>query len=210
MVLGSWLALSTVLVALGLGLSAWVFDGPLGQWDLDVTEWLERQRTTTMNDLSGFGSQLADTRTIVIGAGGVAALLLLRFRQEALLVVLAPAIEVTAFLVATFVVDRDRPPVEQLDAAPPTSSFPSGHVAAAFAFYLAAALVAANRLRSPVARLVVCSAAVLVPFWVAWSRLARGMHYPTDVVVGAVAGVVCVLLAVLVVRTVWVVDSGAS
>ena len=36
---------------------------------------------------------------------------------------------------------------------------------------------------------------ILVPFAVATARLYRGMHHPTDVVVGLLNGVVCAVLA---------------
>ena len=43
--------------------------------------------------------------------------------------------ELLAFLVVTAVVNRPRPGVPHLDAAAPTSSFPSGHTAPAVALY---------------------------------------------------------------------------
>lgn len=43
--------------------------------------------------------------------------------------------ELLTFLCVTLVVHRPRPPVARLDVAPETSSFPSGHTAAAVALY---------------------------------------------------------------------------
>jgi undecaprenyl-diphosphatase len=66
-----------------------------------------------------------------------------------------------------------------LGVAPPRSpSFPSGHAASAFAF---AAFVAAKqpRLAAPA---FVCATLV------AWSRCALGVHYPSDVLCGALLG----------------------
>jgi undecaprenyl-diphosphatase len=82
---------------------------------------------------------------------------------------------------ATALIDRPRPPVPHLDAElPPTSSFPSGHVAAAVCLYIG---VAALVLRATRAwwRWAVLGAAVLVVVAVALARLYRGAHHPTDV-----------------------------
>ena len=49
--------------------------------------------------------------------------------------------ELFVFLLVTNTVGRPRPPVPRLDQAPPTSSFPSGHTAAAVALYGCIALV---------------------------------------------------------------------
>jgi undecaprenyl-diphosphatase len=198
--------MSAALVALGLTLSAWFFAGPVGGWDARVVNWFADQRSDLVNGISTWGSRFSDTLVIVVGTATVAGFLLARRHwPDALFLVLAPAVEVTAFLVATLVVDRDRPGVVRLDEAPPTSSFPSGHVAAAVAFYVALALVVSNRTEWRLARLAAWLVAIVVPLTVAWSRMYRGMHYPTDVAVGYVAGLACVVLALVTVRTVCVV-----
>ena len=89
--------------------------------------------------------------------------------------------EVLIFLAASAVVGRTRPPVPHLDAVlPPTSSFPSGHTAAAICLYGA---IAALVLRGTRAwwRWVVLAVAVAVIVGVAFARLYRGAHHPTDV-----------------------------
>jgi undecaprenyl-diphosphatase len=196
-----WAVLTASLVGIGLALSAWAFDGSVGAWDRHVVDWFVLRRGPLGDVVSEWGSRLSDTITIIAGTGIVAVVLLVRRRwPSALFVVLAPSIEVTAFLVVTFVVDRERPAVPQLDVAPPTSSFPSGHVAAAVAFYVASALVLVWHHRSTVVRCLALVVAVVVPVVVLLSRLYRGMHHPSDVIVGYGAGLVCIALALLVVR----------
>jgi undecaprenyl-diphosphatase len=81
-------------------------------------------------------------------------------------------------------VHRHRPFVPQLGPHETTHSFPSGHAATSFA--CATVLSAfAPRLRLPLYAL-----AVLIAF----SRLYNGVHYPTDVVAGAVLGALTALL----------------
>ncbi len=83
---------------------------------------------------------------------------------------------------------RARPPVSHLDKAPPTSSFPSGHTAAAICMYGALALLSFERPRSLLLRGLLTLLAVAVPMAVALARVYRGMHYPTDVLGGAALG----------------------
>ena len=63
------------------------------------------------------------------------------------------------------------------------NSFPSGHTNAAFAFALAVCVAAPKRWMKITA---VCMAAVM-----GLSRLYVGVHYPTDVLVGALIGSLC-------------------
>ena len=78
-------------------------------------------------------------------------------------------------------------------------SFPSGHAMAAGAVFGILAIVAWRELRGHVrwAAVAVC---VGLPLCVAFSRVYLGVHYPTDVMAGLVAGVLWADLVVLVWR----------
>jgi len=79
-------------------------------------------------------------------------------------------------------VQRSRPqPFYGVD--PDSFSFPSGHVFFSFCFCSAMILILFRRSKRSVA---VCFAYVLA---VAWSRVYMGVHYPTDVIAGFVAGI---------------------
>lgn len=86
-------------------------------------------------------------------------------------------------------VDRPRPFLAHVDVAllisPPLhTSFPSGHAAAAFA--IASALFYANHRIGIVA--------VLIAIFVAFGRVAVGVHYVTDIIGGAILGAASVAL----------------
>jgi len=77
---------------------------------------------------------------------------------------------------------------------PTDVELPSGHVGASVALYTSLAVMATTIERTWLRRTVigVCS---VIPFLVAYARLYRGMHHLSDVVVGAVNGLVCAGLA---------------
>jgi undecaprenyl-diphosphatase len=87
-------------------------------------------------------------------------------------------------------VPRHRPFEHQLGPSERTHSFPSGHTATAFA---GATVLSAY---APRYRLAFYALACLIGF----SRLNNGVHYPTDVLAGAVLGVVTALLLLGAIR----------
>jgi membrane-associated phospholipid phosphatase len=188
--LGWALVLLVVLVALGWLLAKVVHDDGIGRADSGLSRWLAGERTPDLNTLTRWTTWLSETITVTVLAVVTVAITALVWRQwrEPMLVAVAVAGEVAIFLAITLLVDRRRPPVSHLDQAPPTSSFPSGHTAAAICLYGALAVLASQRARSALVRGLTLTLAVLIPLAVATARVYRGMHYLTDVVGGILLG----------------------
>jgi membrane-associated phospholipid phosphatase len=201
------LVLLVPTVLLGL-LMTKVLDGSrIGRWDVELPQWFEDHRTTGWNDATRWGSMLSDTLTVVAILAVLAILLACCKRWAAVAFLIgAPLLESTVFVTTTFLVDRDRPPVEQLDASPPTDSFPSGHVGAATALWIGLAILVFALTRNRWLRGLVVAAAILAPAAVAMSRLYRGMHHPSDILVGVLVGVAALIVSLLAVRTARAVD----
>ena len=158
--------------------------------DLSVDRWFAGHRTGALNVVTYIGTTLAQTTT-AIGVT-VVVVLLLRWRlgrwHESGIFIAVMAGELLIFLGVTAVIHESRPPVPRLDAAPPTSSFPSGHTAAALALYGGIAVMVLWVYGRRPATAIAAGVLFLVPVYVALSRLYRGMHYPSDVLAGALLG----------------------
>jgi len=197
----AYVALTAVCVGLGLALTDAGLAAGIRRWDVSVNRWFVGQRTGTLDSLTAVGSHLAETPTVV-GVGLIVVALVWWRRRDLYAVgilVFGLTLEVTVFVTTTLFVDRARPPVHHLDAAPPTSSFPSGHTAAAVVLYVGLVIVT-QRVWRRRAVTVLAALLLLVPVAVGLSRLYRGMHHPTDVLVGAALGTVALVIACVAVR----------
>lgn len=92
-------------------------------------------------------------------------------------------------------VGRDRPPTDGILTDGPGASFPSGHMVQVVAAVGLLVLVY-TQARSAARRTAVVGG-TLVALVVAWARLALGVHWLSDVVVGTLIGLFFVALAVL-------------
>ncbi len=190
------------MVGLGYLVTEVIPSTAIGKWDADVPRRLVEYRQEGVSE-SKLITSLSATPTIVALTALAAAVFRWMFGRwrESLVVIYAVVGETSIFMATTLLIDRPRPNVPKLDAAPPTSSFPSGHTAAAVCFYgaLAAIIIwhARHRWISVVA-VVVCAA---VPLTIAVSRVFRGMHYPTDVLAGGLLGAIWLTIVIVYMRT---------
>lgn len=189
------LLLFCAIVAVGF-----VITGPLGDLPGEVAVNRALQDGLTSSPfgmvVTDLWSRLGNTEIIIGVCVVVVAILWWRTRQWWLAIVPAIAISVqsSVFVAASAIVGRERPDVDQLDPAPPTSGFPSGHVGASTALYVVLALLA-QRIETPWLRRLVTGLCLLVPILVSVARIARGMHHLSDVIIGLLNGVVCAVLA---------------
>jgi len=179
----------------GVGL---LINGPLDDLKTEdaVSTALAAGRTDLWNAITMVWSRIGNTEIIIGVCIIMVALVWWRTREwwYAVVPALAISAQASVFVAATMITGRDRPEVEQLDPAPPTSSYPSGHMGAATALYLTFALMA-QRIEQTWLRRLVTALCVIVPLLVGYARLYRGMHHLSDIVIGAVNGVICMLLA---------------
>jgi membrane-associated phospholipid phosphatase len=201
--IAGFVVLAAIMIGLGLLLTQVLVPHGVGAWDNAVNEWFVRRRTPTLNTWTLWGSEVAMTPSVVgILLVATVALGIARRWREAGFLVIAVSVEASAFLATTLVVMRPRPTVPKLDTSPPTSSFPSGHVAAGIALYVGLAILLSAHLRSAVLRALIWLVAIAIPIAIALSRVYRGMHHPTDVLASLlILGPGSLLVATLAARS---------
>jgi undecaprenyl-diphosphatase len=191
------LAPAAVLFAVIVGIGFLIL-GPLGgiPAETEVSRSVQRGRTATWDAITAVWSHIGNTE-IIIGVCVVAVALVWWLTGQwwfAIVPAIAISVQATVFVIATTIVGRERPEVKHLDPAPPTSSYPSGHVGASVALYVTFALMA-QRIQIAWLRRLLTVLFLVVPVLVAYGRLYRGMHHLSDIVVGALNGLVCAILA---------------
>lgn len=183
-------AVAAAIVLLGLLITEVLARGLLAG-EPEVGRDIVAERTPTGNTATLVIGYLAATPTIIglTAAAAVACRIAFRRWRESVCIVLAVTGETLIFLLSTLLVERERPPVPQLDEAPPTSSYPSGHTAAAICYYGTIAAIVLWHSRHALLRGAVVIVAIVVPLLVGASRVYRGMHFPSDVLAGLLLGV---------------------
>jgi undecaprenyl-diphosphatase len=169
--------------------------------DRRFPHYLAAHRSAQLDALSYFWSNAGNTHAILavgLVAGAVALAAIRRWRPVVFLVVLMVG-ELLLFLASAAIVDRTRPDVPQLDDHLPTSSYPSGHVAATLCLYTGIALLVLPRTRAWW-RWLALVPVVLMPALVAAARMYRGMHHPTDIVGSLVLAALWLSVACLTIR----------
>ena len=162
-------------------------------------------RTPTMDQLTDVWSTSTDT-FVAIGLGIAYSLLVWALTKRwwlGLAPIAALTLESSVFVPVTNLTDRPRPPKElHMDAAPPTSSYPSGHTAAAFALYWTLAILA-TRIRNRPLRITVQAVCLVWPFLVGYAREYRAMHHISDIVIGALFGIWCAWIITRAIPGAW-------
>ncbi|MER7282568.1 phosphatase PAP2 family protein [Dactylosporangium sp. NPDC000244] len=178
----AWVLTFGALVALGIPLAHYRGGNGNILGDRTIPHWFAGHRTDVLGHITIVGSEVGNTHAILaIGLviGALALAVARRWRPVIFLVTVMFG-ELSLFLGSAAIVGRARPDVENMDGPMPTSSYPSGHVAATICIWATAAVLVMPRTRAWWRWLFV-AAAVLMPLWVAVSRMYRGMHHPTDI-----------------------------
>ena len=169
-------------------LAAAMLAGLTAPADLAIRESIHRLASDNLTTLSVYLSFVGSSPVWLAAAVLIAAGLWLAGRRKqasALAACLLGAIVLENVL--KLVLHRARPDVF-FGTLPATYSFPSGHALFAMCFYGALAIIATDSNLSIQKRAFVWFIAILLVLGIGLSRIYLGVHYPSDVLAGYLAG----------------------
>jgi undecaprenyl-diphosphatase len=180
--LASAVAFAVVAVVVG--------SGALYSLDQDIVHWVAGQRRPWLDKVMLQVTTLGDGIVVTMIALVASAFLwLTRHRWSAGMILMAVPGGQVVNNGLKLLFRRDRPDfVERIDAVA-TLSFPSGHAMSAVIAYGALAYVLARFEPTTTMRRATWAFAVLLILLIGASRTYLGVHYPSDVIAGYIAGV---------------------
>lgn len=185
-------------------------NGP-ASFDAPILMWFRNGNNVT--DLAGpdwiikiwlFLTWLGDTTPrVIVTLLTVISLLLLHRWRNALFIIAVLASGITLSTVLKYWIGRPRPQiVPHLDHVN-SMSFPSGHTFNSTLFYLVIVLVIAPLITRRYIRYSLYLAAFVLSIATGISRIALGVHWPTDVVAGWVVAAAWVFLCIKITKHYW-------
>lgn len=169
--------------------------------DLSVVESIVAERTAFLTDISEVGAIVG---SYVLSAIAALVAIYFAFRRQwgtAAFFALVPFVESAIYRLTSMAVPRERPDVIRLEDLPADASYPSGHVAASIAVYGGLVLVLGSRIEDRAVRWFAWAAAILIPAFVALSRMYQGMHHPLDVIGGVLVGLSAIVIVIFACRS---------
>jgi len=193
MVLGRpWVAGTLLGALLALAVAAGL-DGSrlLLTVDRPVSEWIIAHRNGFLDAFFRHVSFFGSTYVVLVGGAILALLALPKCRLAAGLIITATLIRPPFEWTLKVIVDRQRPDLGRLvNGIGP--SFPSGHVLAASVLWCMVPLVVSLYVQSRRVWWVAAITSVTAVFLIGCSRVYLGVHWPSDVVAGFIAGALLV------------------
>jgi len=200
--LGIFLAGALLIAAAALAVFGWVAEevgeGETHQFDMVIRGAVHNHATPLLTDImQGFSFLGSVGWTIAFGLLVVCACFYFhRPRIAAFLAITMAGVGALDY-VLKLAFHRPRPSAFY-GTSPASYSFPSGHALGSFCFYGILAAVVAKRMRGLKSKFLIWLVAAVLVCMIGLSRIYLGVHYPSDVIAGYLAGAVWVTAVAVV------------
>lgn len=192
------LVIFVVAINLFVELTDELMEKELKIYDDRITEYVLSFRTPALNDFFRFITDLGDFYAYLIATILVSIYLFVKFRHWKFILQLVGITILSALsnVALKRFIDRARPGIEHLVSAEGLS-YPSGHSMSAMAFYGFLMYLSFQIKMAKWLRTLLCTLFVLLIFLIGLSRIYLGVHFPTDVAGGFIAGIIWVAFCIV-------------
>jgi undecaprenyl-diphosphatase len=174
----------------------------LQSFDTNTSILLISLRTPFLTSVMGTFTLLGNQALLVLLVIVALILILKRHGRDALIFVLIVGVGIVLNLVLKEVIARARPDISPL-IHEEFYSFPSGHAMNSFVFYGSVALYAYRHIKRRTVSLTVIVLCGMIVTMIGISRVYLGVHYPTDVIAGLIAGFWWVVTALIIEKSLY-------
>jgi membrane-associated phospholipid phosphatase len=175
-----------------------VMEGDTSQFDAAIRGAIHNHATPLLTTAMQVFSFLGSVGWVTsIGVLVVCACFYFKRRRMAAFLAIAVVGAGTLDYVLKLTFRRPRP-LAFFGTSPSSFSFPSGHALGSFCFYGILAAVLSDRMVGRKARFLIWLAAALLVGLIGLSRIYLGVHYPSDVIAGYLAGAMWVTAVTIV------------
>lgn len=171
----------------------------LATYDTAITDYVISYRSPSLTNYFKFMTNVGDAYGYLIVLGIFLLLSLLVFKRWKYVVqaTLVLALATVSNMILKRFIDRARPGIEHLVSVE-TLSYPSGHAMSAMAFYgFLIFLVTKFNIQKAI-KYALITILILLILSIGISRIYLGVHYPSDIAGGFIAGFIWVVFCVLV------------
>ena len=197
------LVAALVLVVVGINLfvelTATLPTEALAAWDQRVTDYVLSYRSPGLTSYFIAVTEIGDVNGYLVVLGVSVLLTILVFKRWKYIwqITLVLALASISNMILKRFIDRARPGIEHLVVVK-TLSYPSGHAMSAMAFYgFLIYLVYHFNMHKAIKAAVIFLLALLI-LSIGVSRIYLGVHFPSDIVGGFIAGLIWVFFCILI------------
>lgn len=178
-----------------------LFDSEILQFDTNFSEYIYSFRTPELTTFMIFISWLGADFILAVSAVILIFFTWKRHQEESKVFSIMLLFGALLNLLLKEIFKRQRPTFDPLVTLT-SYSFPSGHAMNSFVFYATVSYFFYHFTKNVKLSLVVVSISILLVIFIGISRIYLGVHYPSDVLAGYLAGLLWFMLVLVVERTV--------
>ncbi|QXP77810.1 MULTISPECIES: phosphatase PAP2 family protein [Winogradskyella] len=170
----------------------------LAQFDTNVIEYIHSYRTPTLTKYFVFITDIGDVYGYLIAfiLCIITFLMIFKSWQYVIQLIVVMSLALSSNLILKRIINRSRPNQEHLVTVE-TLSYPSGHAMAAMAFYGFLIYLFFHFKINLILKSIIITLLISIIISIGISRIYLGVHFPSDIIGGFIAGFIWVILCAL-------------